>query len=127
MAFAFIAATPLMYITLTTHNEILLLVTLVIATYLMTWYYGPMVALVQDIVPGSLKATAFALYLFTVHLVGSTPAPALIGSVSDATDLQTAMFIVVGTNFLGGIFLLITTGILNKGKADRRNEPSPQV
>ena len=127
MAFAFIAATPLMYITLTTQNEILLLVSLVIATYLMTWYYGPMVALVQDIVPGSLKATAFALYLFTVHLIGSTPAPALIGRVSDAYDLQTAMFIVVATNLLGGIFLLITSGILSRGKADRRNETVAQV
>jgi hypothetical protein len=93
----------------------------------MTWYYGPMVALVQDIVPGSLKATAFALYLFTVHLIGSTPAPALIGRVSDAYDLQTAMFIVVGTNLLGGIFLLITSGILSRGKADRRNETAAQV
>lgn len=65
-----------------------------------------MVALVQDIIPGSLR-TGVRLYLFTVHLVGSTLAPALIGSVSDATDLQTAMFIVVGTNFLGGIFLLL--------------------
>lgn len=119
MAVSFIAATPLMYITLTTKNETLLLVSLVFATYLMTWYYGPMVALIQDIVPGALKATAFAFYLFTVHLIGSTPAPALIGKVSDVSDLQTAMFIVVGTNFLGGIFLIITSFLLvKKQKAD---------
>lgn len=112
MAFAFLAATPLMYITLTTHNETLLLIVLVIATYLMTWYYGPMVALIQDIVPRSLKATAFAFYLFTVHLIGSTPAPALIGRVSDMTNLQTAMYLVVLTNFLGGALLLVTTKII---------------
>lgn len=112
IAFAFIAATPLMYITLTTHNEILLLIVLVIATFLMTWYYGPMVALIQDIVPRSLKATAFAFYLFTVHLIGSTPAPALIGRISDMSDLQTAMYLVVITNFLGGALLLITTKLI---------------
>lgn len=116
MAFAFLIATPLMYITLTTQNETLLLVTLVLATYLMTWYYGPMVALIQDIVPGSLKATAFAFYLFTVHLIGSTPAPALIGKVSDVTNLQTALFLVVISNLLGGILLLITSSILMKKK-----------
>ncbi len=114
MAFAFLAATPLIYITLTTQNEILLLVTLVLATYLMTFYYGPMVALIQDIVPGALKATAFAFYLFTVHLIGSTPAPALIGKVSDATNLQTALFLVVISNFLGGVLLLITSSVIMK-------------
>ncbi len=117
MAFAFLAATPLMYITLTTKNEVLLLVTLVIATYLMTWYYGPMVALIQDIVPGSLKATAFAFYLFTVHLIGSTPAPALIGKVSDMSNLQTGLFLVVISNFLGGTLLLVTTKIIMNSNA----------
>lgn len=116
MAFAFLAATPLIYITLTTQNEILLLITLVLATYLMTFYYGPMVALIQDIVPGALKATAFAFYLFTVHLIGSTPAPALIGKVSDATNLQTALFLVVISNFLGGILLLITSSVIMRRK-----------
>lgn len=121
MAIAFILATPLMYITLTTHNEILLLITLVLATYLMTFYYGPMVALIQDIVPGSLKATAFAFYLFTVHLIGSTPAPALIGVVSDASDLQKAMFLVVASNLIGGIMLLITSRYLIKERLKTQN------
>lgn len=121
MAIAFILATPLMYITLTTHNEILLLITLVLATYLMTFYYGPMVALIQDIVPGSLKATAFAFYLFTVHLIGSTPAPALIGVVSDASDLQKAMFLVVASNLIGGIMLLVTSRFLIKERLKTQN------
>mgnify|MGYP003525250377 FL=1 len=121
MAIAFILATPLMYITLTTQNEILLLITLVLATYLMTFYYGPMVALIQDIVPGSLKATAFAFYLFTVHLIGSTPAPALIGVVSDASDLQKAMFLVVASNLIGGIMLLVTSRYLIKERLKTQN------
>lgn len=122
MAIAFILATPLMYITLTTQNEILLLVTLVMATYLMTFYYGPMVALIQDIVPGSLKATAFAFYLFTVHLIGSTPAPALIGKISDISNLQTALFLVVVSNLLGGILLLVTTKLLIKRRDAQATE-----
>jgi MFS family permease len=117
MAFAFLLATPLMYITITTQNETLMLVSLVIATFLMTWYYGPMVALIQDIVPHSLKATAFAFYLFVAHMLGSTPAPALIGKVSDLYNLQTACYLMVATNFMGSVFLFITTKLmLNKIK-----------
>ena len=118
MGFGFIAATPLMYIVLTTQNEVIMLISLIIATYLMTWYYGPMVALIQDIVPGYLKATAFAFYLFTVHIIGSTPAPALIGKLSDMFDLQTALYLIVITNLLGGLLLLLTTKILWKKRVN---------
>jgi sugar phosphate permease len=114
MAIAFLLATPLMYITITTPNEPLMLACLVIATFLMTWYYGPMVALIQDIVPPSLKATAFAFYLFFSHLIGSTPAPALIGKVSDLSNLQTACYLMVASNFLGSLFLFVVTKLLLK-------------
>lgn len=116
MAFAFIFATPLIYIVLHTYNIFLLIASLVAATYLMTFYYGPMVAFIQDIVPVSLKATAFAFYLFAVHLIGSTPAPAIIGKLSDLYDLRTAMYLVVLSNFLGGILLLFTTKFVMKLK-----------
>lgn len=112
ISFAFILATPLLYIVLTTQNVILLFACLVSASFLMTFYYGPMVALIQDIVPGYLKATAFAFYLFVVHIIGSTPAPALIGKISDISNLQTALLLIVITNLLGGLLLLLTTGIL---------------
>jgi predicted MFS family arabinose efflux permease len=122
MAFAFLLATPLMYITITTQNEPLMLVSLVIATFLMTWYYGPMVALIQDIVPSSLKATAFAFYLFFAHLIGSTPAPAIIGKVSDLFDLQTACYLMVVSNFLGAVFLFVTSKILiNNNRKSSKN------
>jgi len=125
MAFAFIAATPLIYIVLTTQNETLMFISLVAATFLMTFYYGPMVALIQDIVPGHLKATAFALYLFVVHIIGSTPAPALIGKLSDLSNLQTALFSVIFTNLFGGLLLLVTTRILIKTHVSQMNsEPA---
>ena len=118
MAFAFIAATPLLYIVLTTQSEIIMLISLVAASFLMTFYYGPMVALIQDIVPGYLKATAFAFYLFIVHIIGSTPAPALIGRLSDIYNLQTALYLVVITNLAGGLMLLLTTKILWKKRVN---------
>lgn len=113
---AFVIASPLMFITIVTNNIILMYASLFFATFLMTWYYGPMVALIQDIVPSSLKATAFAFYLFFVHILGSTPAPAIIGKVSDIYGLKTAMFITVATNFLGGLFFLINTKLIKNNQ-----------
>ncbi|MCX7878807.1 MAG: hypothetical protein N2510_09250 [Ignavibacteria bacterium] len=98
--------------TVTTQNKTLLVISLISAAFLMTWYYGPMVAFIQDIVPPFLRATAFAFYLFIVHMIGSTPAPAVIGKISDMSNLQTACFVMVLTNFLGGFLLIITTVII---------------
>jgi len=75
-----------------------------------------MVALIQDIVPSGLKATAFAFYLFFVHILGSTPAPAVIGKISDIYNLQTAMYITIATNFLGGVFFLINTKLIKNNQ-----------
>jgi MFS family permease len=122
MAIAFLVATPLLFLTITTQNQTLLIFSLISAAFFMTWYYGPMVAFIQDIVPVSLRATAFAVYLFMVHIIGSTPAPAVIGKISDLTDLQTACLLMPVTNLLGAIFLFITTYLLIKNKGSEKNQ-----
>ncbi len=113
---AFIISSPIMLVTLTTSNMIMMYASLFLGSFLMTMYYGPMVALIQDIVPSGLKATAFAFYLFFVHILGSTPAPAVIGKISDIYNLQTAMYITIATNFLGGVFFLINTKLIKNNQ-----------
>jgi sugar phosphate permease len=80
----------------------------------MAWYYGPVVALIQDIVPTSLKATAYAFYIFFVHLFGDTLSPSVIGKLSDLYNLQTAFYLPITTNFLGALCFVLCTKLLKK-------------
>jgi len=112
MTAGFLAATPLLILVVSTESRILLLPAIFLGSYFMAWYYGPLVALIQDIVPGNLKATAYAFYLFFVHLLGDTISPSVIGKVSDISSLKNAFYLPVATNFLGGLFFLITTRII---------------
>jgi len=112
IALGFLIATPLLFIIVITQNIIILLLSLSAATFFMSWYYGPSVALIQDIVPSSLKATAYAFYIFFIHLLGDTGAPSIIGRISDVSSLRTAFYIPVATNFLGALFLLLTTKLM---------------
>lgn len=80
----------------------------------MAWYYGPVVALIQDIVPQTLKATAYAFYIFFVHLFGDTLSPSVIGKLSDISSLKTAFYLPIATNFLGGLLFLLTTYLVKK-------------
>jgi MFS family permease len=105
----FLAATPLLFLVVNTDSRLLLLPAIFLGSYFMAWYYGPLVALIQDIVPGSLKATAYAFYLFFVHLLGDTLSPSVIGKVSDLSSLKYAFYLPIATNFLGAMFFLITT------------------
>jgi len=117
IAIGFIIATPLLLIIATTDSRPLLLVSLFLGTFFMSWYYGPVVALIQDIVPSNLRATAYAFYLFFIHLLGDTVSPSAIGKLSDLFTLKVAFLFPIATNFLGGLlFLLVTKMLRNKYK-----------
>lgn len=122
----FLLSTPLLLLIVNTGSIVLLIISLTIGTYFMAWYYGPVVALIQDIVPSSLKGSAYAFYLFFVHLLGDTISPSVIGKLSDAQNLRYALHLPIITNLLGGLcFLLCTRMMKNKpGAGNLINEKS---
>lgn len=116
----FLIATPLLLIIATTTIPAVLLISLFLGTFFMAWYYGPVVALIQDIVPISLRGTAYAFYIFFIHLLGDTISPSAMGKLSDLYSLKTAFFLPIATNFLGGLFFFLTTYLLKKQKNNIR-------
>ena len=54
-------------------------------------FAAPTAALVQDIAPPGMRATALSLLLFVVNLIGTTLGPILTGILSDAVDLRSAL------------------------------------
>ncbi len=116
IAIGFLIATPILLVIVATGSKILLLIALFLATFFMSWYYGPIVALIQDIVPFSLKATAYAFYIFFVHLLGDTISPSVMGKLSDVSSLRTAFYLPIITNFLGALFFLWTTRLMKRNR-----------
>jgi MFS family permease len=53
---------------------------------------GPLNAALVNSVSARIRATAVAVNLFTIHLLGDAFSPTLIGWVSDRTNLQTGFF-----------------------------------
>ena len=49
---------------------------LFLGTAFLSFYNGPVTAVIHDVVPNEIRATAFAVYLLVVHLLGDTFAPA---------------------------------------------------
>jgi len=55
---------------------------------------GPINSAIVNAVPPAIRATAVAVSIFAIHVLGDVPSPTLIGAISDATSLQRAVLII---------------------------------
>ncbi len=93
-AAATLMAAPFAWLTLTTASSTLYLTCLVIAMLLMFLSTGPINASIVNLVLPTQRASANALGVFTIHVLGDVPSPYLIGKISDASSLSQAVKIV---------------------------------
>jgi predicted MFS family arabinose efflux permease len=78
----------------------------VVAELLLFMSTGPVNAAIVNIVSARERASAIALSMFTIHLLGDVPSPALIGHLSDATSLGRAVLLVPLAVLIGGVVWL---------------------
>ena len=51
---------------------------------------GPLNAAIVNAVPAQIRATALAVNIFMIHMLGDVPAPELMGKIADKTNMATA-------------------------------------
>jgi MFS family permease len=89
---------------------------IVIAELLLFASTGPINSVIVNVVAPGERATAVAVSIFTIHLLGDVPSPPLIGQISKASSLGTAVLIVPVAIALSGLVWLLS--------APRRTAPS---
>jgi sugar phosphate permease len=77
-----------------------------IAFFFLSWYNGPMAAVIFDVVPASIGSTVVGAFLLFIHLAGDAIALPLIGSLSDRFTLERAMLLLPLVTLAGGIVAL---------------------
>ena len=82
---------------------------------------GPINSAIVNVVSPHMRATAVALSIFTIHLLGDVPSPSLVGVLSDARSLGEAVLIIPLAVLVGGI--IWTYAAWRGGRAG--GEPSP--
>src|SRR3984885_6708891 len=87
-ALATLAAAPFAWLALTVISPRTYLVCMVIAQLLMFLSTGPINASIVNLVRPTQRASANALGVFAIHLLGDVPSPLLIGWISDRSSLQ---------------------------------------
>ncbi len=64
--------------------------------FFVSWYHAPMAATVDDLSPPEHAATAQALVVFTMHLLGTSPSSWALGALADRVGFLAAMFLPTG-------------------------------
>lgn len=115
VAVSLMLAGPIMYLGfLGVGGKWLFFVLFFLGTMLLSFYNGPVTAVMHDIVPVKLYGTAFSVYLLTIHLLGSTLAPAVVGKISDNFSLVVALEWCTLLVFISGLTFLRVAHLCSK-------------
>jgi MFS family permease len=100
---ATLAAAPAAYLALTLTEPAGYWTALVIAELLVFACTGPVNSAVVSEVPAGMRASAMAMCIFTIHILGDVPSPPIIGAISDARSLQLAVMVIPLAVLAGGV------------------------
>jgi hypothetical protein len=79
------------------------------AFFCLSWYNGPMTAVIFDVVPPRISATVAGAYLLFIHLAGDAIALPLVGMLSDRFGLDQAILLLPLVVIVGGVVVLFAT------------------
>jgi MFS family permease len=101
-AVATLIAAPFVWLALTTDSHTIYLASMVWAQLCLFLSTGPINAAIVNMIAATERATAIALEVFVIHLLGDALSPPLIGALSDHFSLAQAVKIVPIAVVIGG-------------------------
>jgi MFS family permease len=78
-----LASVPFIFLALVVRQEVILFASLLIGLTLASMNYGPANTILVNVTDPKIRAAAFAVNIFLIHILGDIPSPTLIGTVAD--------------------------------------------
>ncbi|HXE89393.1 MAG TPA: MFS transporter [Terriglobales bacterium] len=103
----FLLASPLVLGALHTTDKATFLALFFVGTFFMSWYHGPVIAIIHDLVPERAHATAVGVTYFLVNFSAPALAPWLVGGIADRYGLLAGMHAALGAQLVGGLLYLL--------------------
>lgn len=103
-AIATLLAVPFAVLALGADNSMVYFPALVVAQLLLFASTGPINSAIVNAVPAQQRASAVALSIFTIHVLGDVISPPLIGAIADVSSLSSAVMIVPVAMTLCAVF-----------------------
>jgi MFS family permease len=113
VACAFLLAAPFLLLAIQSEEKQTVLVGLFIAGFFMSWYHGPVTAVLHDMMPRRAHATSVGVYMFATQLIGGL-GPHIVGKISDLRDLQLGLQIAVAVLVCGALLMLLVIHFIRR-------------
>jgi len=110
---AFLLAAPCLLLAIQSEEKSTVLVALSIAFFFMSWYHGPVTAVLHDMMPRRAHATSVGVYMFATQLIGGL-GPHVVGRISDLRDLQLGLQIAVAVLVCGALLMLLVIHFIRR-------------
>jgi MFS family permease len=103
---ALLFATPFLLFAILSDDKWAVLTGLFVSGFFMSWYHGPVTAVIHDMMPRRAHATSVGIYMFVTQSLGGF-GPFIVGKISDLRDLQVGLEIAVGVLVCGALLMLL--------------------
>jgi MFS transporter, Spinster family, sphingosine-1-phosphate transporter len=113
IAVAFLLAAPFLLLAIQTEEKATVLLSLCVAVFFMSWYHGPVTAVLHDMMPRRAHATSVGVYMFATQLIGGL-GPLVVGRISDLHDMQVALQIAVAVMVCGALLMLLVIHFIRR-------------
>jgi predicted MFS family arabinose efflux permease len=110
---AFLLAAPFLLLAIQSEEKSTVLVGFSVAFFFMSWYHGPVTAVLHDMMPRRAHATSVGVYMSATQLVGGL-GPAVVGKISDLHDLQVGLQIAVAVLVCGALLMLLVIHFIRR-------------
>jgi MFS transporter, Spinster family, sphingosine-1-phosphate transporter len=107
-------AAPCAFVALTAAAPSLYYPAIVVAELLLFMSTGPVNSAIANLVSPTARASAFALSMFMIHLLGDVPSPTLIGWMAEQSSLGSAVLIVPAAIVISGVIWLISARVSDR-------------
>src|SRR5215467_1827442 len=110
---ALLLATPFLLAAILSEEKRIVLGGLFVAGFFMSWYHGPVTAVIHDMMPKRAHSTSIGWYMLFTQLVGGL-GPKITGKISDLRDLQVGLEIAVGVLVCGALLMLLVIQFIRR-------------
>lgn len=100
---AILCGTPFMYIFLYTSNYFVMMMSVSLCIFFLTWINGPQNSLLMSLVEPRLRAMLNGIHILLIHLLGDAISPYIVGYYSDKYNLRYALAMLPLFLVIGGI------------------------
>jgi MFS family permease len=107
VACGFLLAAPFILWAITSEEKNQVVTAFFIAGFFMSWYHGPVTAVIHDMMPRRAHASSVGVYMFATQLFGGILGPYVVGRLDDLSDLILGLRVAVVVMVCGALLMFL--------------------